>query len=1369
MTFAVPGLDSIAALSNPLSNPVGQDGRGGLGRSVLFIDAGVTDRELLAASSGAVTYLLDSGRDAVGQITEVLAGWRDLESVQIVSHGRSGGIELGGNWVDLQTLPSYVDSLKSWGRALSEDGDILLYGCNVAQGSEGKGFVDLLAELTGADVGASEDLTGNSALGGDWNLEYGTGNISKALTLTQFAPNAYQQTLQLSVDAVVSVGESPYCVVTGDLNGDGKIDIVTANSVSNNISVRFGSVTGEFSGSENFGVGKIPWAVSIGDFNADGKADIATANSGDNTVSVLLGNGAGGFAGAFSISVGIKPRSLAAGDFNGDGKSDIAVANNGSNDVSILLSDSAGNLTTSTANIAVGTQPRSIIACDVNNDGNLDIITADTGSNATSILIGNGLGQFNRAPSVSVGGNPYSVAAGDFNSDGKIDIATANLDSSTVSVRLGDGSGGFSGSTTLVSNWDPYSLAVGDFNGDGKADLVTANVYNSVLVFLGDGTGGFIQPSETKSGLNRSIAIADFNGDGKDDFAFANTQANAVLVMSYAPPKITVESGTGAAEAGTQGAFNLTLDAPAPPGGLKVNFDTLGSTAMKSLDYSFTPGNNIISINSTSFTIAAGATRASLNVLPVRDYIVEKTETVTLKLLPSDDYLIGESTTVQFMFTNKVSTDSQGSHPVLGVADFNNDGKVDIATVNGFTTNTISIRLGNGMGNFTGDTDIVVGPSPQSFATDDFNGDGNLDVIVLHVNPFSYNKLSLLLGEGLGAFAVSNIFDDVEKLEPFDVTTGDFNGDGKADFATANIRSNSVSFFLGDGQGKFDISTFAVGTSPFAIAASDFNGDGKSDIVTANTGSGDVSILISDGADGFALSSINVGYAPRSVTVGDFNGDGRADIAAANSASDGFSSSVAILMGDGIGKFIFSTYVKVGSSPGSIAVGDFNGDGNDDFLTGNDKDISIRLGDGKGLFSNAPSILLGRATSAWGVEVEDFNGDGKDDITTLGISGSSNVLIFLNTPANTIGITDDSGQLPQPDLLLRNTTSGEVAIWGLNGSEITTSSYTQLADGTRITPDRTWQLISAKSDFNGDRINDLVWFNSLTTETAIWYMQLGSTGLNNIIGSSTYIYTPQAPATIKPGGAWQLTHVTDLLGDSRPEFLWEDRTNGYSAIWELTINPNGRAEVNPTTSNFITLNDPAKTKIQTGNGWKIAGIGNFDSDRTTRDLLWFNETTTETALWHLNSTTLTNSGFINANGNNIKPGLGWKPVAIANLDSLGPDEILWQNGDTIAVWQLNSNFTLTNKSITLDQKLTEGEQIQGIIDIDLDGSLELVVRQKNTTADTTRLYMVTPGTFQISVPTPPRYITRSGQTLPLVTGDSDWDIIDLADFGGPTT
>jgi hypothetical protein len=167
---------------------------------LVFVDAGIEDYEtlvedLLAQDPDSTRTLevvvLDSDREGIWQISEALAGRSDLDAVHIVSHGTDEGIQLGGTWLTDATLDAYADSVGSWRDVLSEDADLLLYGCNLAGSADGKALIDQLATLTGADVAASIDATGAAVLGGDWELEHATGSIEAGVAFSAQSQAAF--------------------------------------------------------------------------------------------------------------------------------------------------------------------------------------------------------------------------------------------------------------------------------------------------------------------------------------------------------------------------------------------------------------------------------------------------------------------------------------------------------------------------------------------------------------------------------------------------------------------------------------------------------------------------------------------------------------------------------------------------------------------------------------------------------------------------------------------------------------------------------------------------------------------------------------------------------------------------------------------------------------------------------------------------------------------------------------------------------------------------------------------------------------------------------------------------------------------------
>jgi len=347
-----------------------------------------------------------------------------------------------------------------------------------------------LADLTGN--GIQDIVTANS----DGQVSVLLGNGSGSFNPAPGSPYA--------------LGASPLAMAIADVNGDGIPDIVTANGVGGTItqySVLLGNGNGSFTAVHGspFVLGENPQSVAIADVNGDGKPDVVTANSGipnvfGENVSVLAGNGNGTFSNASGspYPVGNNPISVTVADLTNNGIQDIVVANKDDNTVSVLLGNGGGSFSPDPfsspglppGTFAVGTSPVSVAVADLTNNGIPDIVTANSGSNDVSVLMGNGNGSFQTATSVPVDQGPVSVAIADLNGDGIPDIVTANAVSDDVSVLLGNGHGSFSNAPgspfqtfTSVNGSEqfttPVSVAIADLNGDGRPDIAIATSYQT--------------------------------------------------------------------------------------------------------------------------------------------------------------------------------------------------------------------------------------------------------------------------------------------------------------------------------------------------------------------------------------------------------------------------------------------------------------------------------------------------------------------------------------------------------------------------------------------------------------------------------------------------------------------------------------------------------------------------------------------------------------------------------------------------------------------------------------------------------------------------------------------------------------------------
>jgi hypothetical protein len=168
-------------------------------RGLVFIDPNISDYEQLIAGvkPDLDVVVIDDQVDGISQITQALISRRGLSSLHIVTHGAAGKLWLGDGLVSSSTLNQSREALQSWAAALAPDADILLYGCHVAAEDVGERFVQLLSLLTGANVAASNTLTGSVALGGNWELEVKIGQVETPLAFKAETMEAYNAVLPL--------------------------------------------------------------------------------------------------------------------------------------------------------------------------------------------------------------------------------------------------------------------------------------------------------------------------------------------------------------------------------------------------------------------------------------------------------------------------------------------------------------------------------------------------------------------------------------------------------------------------------------------------------------------------------------------------------------------------------------------------------------------------------------------------------------------------------------------------------------------------------------------------------------------------------------------------------------------------------------------------------------------------------------------------------------------------------------------------------------------------------------------------------------------------------------------------------------------
>jgi len=705
---------------------------------------------------------------------------------------------------------------------------------------------------------------------GDGNLDIAIANrTSNDISVLLGKGNG---TFNAQVKYSAGAGTDPVAIAAADLNGDGKPDLVVADSGNKSVSVLINSGTGTFAAAVEYKVGNSPSGIAAGDLNGDGIADIAVTNAADSTVTVLFNNGTGKFATAGTYSTDASPHSVVIADFNGDGANDLATANQNGNDVSILLNQGGGALAAAVnycvvsvsgaCNSVGAVDPLSLVAVDLNGDGKPDLAVASS-SQSVVTLLNNGSGVFTLTAQASASKNPQAIAAGVFITNGQQDVVVADGVANSFEIFDGTGNGNLAAPLRYLSGNGPQAIAVGDFNKDGKLDVAVVNLGDAdVAIALGNGDGTFQDIESYISGSEvRSIAIGDFNKDGKTDF----------LVNSSTPGNYNVNLFTG----NGKGVFTLASTVSFPNDVFSIAAQDFNQD--KSLDFVVANQTaNEVSVvfgngNGTfSPTIATYATDSGPASVASGDFNKDGfPDIVTANSSANDVSVLLNTKTGAF---NPAVNYPVGTNPVaVAVTDLNNDGYPDIVVANS-GSNNISVLMNNGDGTFAAAVPYNVGNVPNSIASAELNGDLFADLIVTNK---ADSSVSILLGNGDGTFQPAVPY-TIPGAGMVAAIAADITADGILDLVIAENTTNSVGVMPGNGDGTFGGSVnYKIGNGPIALAANDVSGDGKVDVLAGNFGSGDVTVLINQTPAGalsasltkVAFGNIQVGGSSNSQTV----------------------------------------------------------------------------------------------------------------------------------------------------------------------------------------------------------------------------------------------------------------------------------------------------------------------------------------------------------------------------------------------------------------------------------------------------------------------------------------------------------------------
>ncbi|WP_020532789.1 fibronectin type III domain-containing protein [Flexithrix dorotheae] len=635
----------------------------------------------------------------------------------------------------------------------------------------------------------------------------------------------------------VSLGETPYGLVTGDFNRDGFNDFaISMEQSTDNLKVYLrNNENTDFDEGNVFTIGESPNTISIGDFNNDNYFDVVGVNSFNDEITVIFGDGSGNFSGAMPFPTGSFPLDMAIGDYNGDGNQDIAVANSLDNSVRILAGDGNGEFPTM-EDFFVNDTPEGITTADFNQDGKPDIATSNSGTSDISLLYTKPEFEVRSiSPNQNTSNLPV-ITDNDIIIEFNQKLAPSAGQIDNIPIR-----GRYSGLVTDVSTFINDSIvritprpSVQDFLPGERVDFtVSRKVLNDVGDSLqGRGSAQFFMGAE-KAPLQFEewtpfvtndepvkVLAADFNNDRIVDLVTLNKTAETA--------SIALNDGFGDfSDNGEISLFNSPIDF------VVGDFDNNGSP-----DLAFLNNNTEeiqIEFNDGSGNFSSG------DILP----------------LPG------------------------GSDPrFITTFDFDVDGDLDFVVTRA-GDEIFSVLRNDGYGSFFPEEEFLSGGSfPADIVNADFDNDGILDFAIANR---SSDQLIIYFKEKDNSFSpVAITTSSIEHL-----ATGDFNNDGLMDLVWSNNLNNDTRVHLNNDNRTFNPPfTVSVAGIPASLAVTDIDGNGWMDIISANPAENNISILANNSGSFESWPDIPVAGNPTFIDFADLDGDFTLDLLVANSGNN---------------------------------------------------------------------------------------------------------------------------------------------------------------------------------------------------------------------------------------------------------------------------------------------------------------------------------------------------------------------------------------------------------------------------------------------------------------------------------------------------
>jgi len=988
-------------------------------------------------------------------------------------------------------------------------------------------------------------------------------------------------------------GIVPTSAILTDLDQDGKPDMVVANTNSSsiaiykNISVKGTIDSNSFAAKIDISVGQLyPVAVVAGDLNGDGKPDLVVSYAGYNGMvfGVFHNTSTAGnisFDAAVNFTANGQPGSLTIADIDHDGKPDlVALTTNSSkvNTLTVFKNTSAAGVINSSSfatsiDIIANTTATALTVGDMDSDGKPDIILLSATGNNISLLrniSSAGNIAFGANVDFATGTSPSQLAIGDLDGDGKPDVVVTNVTDGTISVYLNKSQNGNFTASSLAPKVDfgtsnsPTLLNISDMDGDGKPDILAVNgTDGSISIFHNTTTAGVInassfdvkadipaQDAKQVPALLDSFCLGDIDGDGKPDMVVVT---DYVAVYHNNPQFVPVISGISPANGPVGTSATIT----------GKNFNPVAANNI----VSFGPVKAKVSSASAtqlSVIIPAGASYGPISVVNTDSELTGYSATPFIPTFTSKHAISSLD------FDPKVDLSVSGQISGLSFSDVDGDGKPDMVVSNlnnGYfyasVYRNISTTGSIAASSFAANADFKTEGAPGPIIMEDINGDGKPDMMVLNKNNGTVSYLQNNCTPGTINFAT--LVDVGGDSYPTGISIADLDGDGRPDLLVVSATSYTstpleISQNISSG-GKiaFDREVlYDNGKQHQAICVGDIDGDGKPDVILGNTDN-TLSILQNNSVNGNIILSAPIDMPSVTASISfiklaDINGDGKPDLIIGYTDASTKSNVISVFRNiSTTGTISSSSFapevdIAAGTASGEAIIADMDGDGKPDIVI-TDAVISVLLNNSSGsniTFNSKTDLLSGIATtlnqySPEYTNVCDVDGDGKPDILYYDLSTGKVGALHYNPQPAVAAIAPPAITSLSPDTA-KNGSNIVVNGSNFNGSPSANAVFlgTAKAKVLSATPSQlTIQVPTGSTYFPVSVINTS---NGLSAASNIPFINTFQN--NGIIDTSVFKpntspstgWTPAAPA------------IGDLDGDGKPDVVFSQSPGNNPTI-----------------------------------------------------------------------------------------------------------------------------------------------------------------------------------------------------------------------------